>query len=157
MKNLRRLMFRSAAVLLLPGKAGMVEIPAVQLKLFFGHLKPQSFHFGGQHFPGPLLGQGQGHDIAEEKRRRFLSNLSGGEQQRVAIARALSTGARLLLADEPTGNLDTANGNRVMDILRHLAHDENYCVVVVTHDLAIADAADQVYRMTDGILTAQSA
>jgi putative ABC transport system ATP-binding protein len=60
-----------------------------------------------------------------------------------------------LLADEPTGNLDTANGNRVMGILRHLAHAENYCVVVVTHDLAIADAADQVYRMTDGILTAR--
>jgi len=96
-------------------------------------------------------------DIAEEKHRRYPSNLSGGEQQRVAIARALSTGARLLLADEPTGNLDTANGNRVMDILRHLAHDENYCVVVVTHDLAIADAADQVYRMTDGVLTARSA
>lgn len=96
-------------------------------------------------------------DIAEEKQRRFPSNLSGGEQQRVAIARALSTGARLLLADEPTGNLDTANGNRVMDILRHLAHAEKYCVVVVTHDLAIADAADRVYSMTDGILTAQSA
>lgn len=96
-------------------------------------------------------------DIAEEKQRRFPSNLSGGEQQRVAIARALSTGARLLLADEPTGNLDTANGNRVLDILRGLAQAENYCVVVVTHDLSIADTADRVYSMTDGVLTAQSA
>ena len=93
-------------------------------------------------------------DITEEKHRRYPSNLSGGEQQRVAIARALSAGARVLLADEPTGNLDTANGSRVMDILRHLAHDENYCVVVVTHDPAIAEAADRVYRMTDGVLTA---
>ena len=96
-------------------------------------------------------------DITEEKHRRYPANLSGGEQQRVAIARALSSGARVLLADEPTGNLDTVNGDRVMGILRHLAHDENYCVIVVTHDLAIADAADHTYRMTDGVLVAQGA
>ena len=63
-------------------------------------------------------------DITEEKHRRYPANLSGGEQQRVAIARALSSGARVLLADQPSGNLDTANGDRVMSILRHLAHDE---------------------------------
>jgi len=91
-------------------------------------------------------------DITEDKHRRYPSNLSGGEQQRVAIARALSTGARVLLADEPTGNLDTANGNRVIEIFRHLAHNENYCVIVVTHDMAIADVADKVYRITDGVL-----
>ena len=96
-------------------------------------------------------------DITEEKHRRYPANLSGGEQQRVAIARALSSGARVLLADEPTGNLDTANGDRVMSILRHLAHDEKYCIIVVTHDLAIADGADHTYRMTDGVLVAQSA
>lgn len=96
-------------------------------------------------------------DIDEEKLRRYPSCLSGGEQQRVAIARALSSGARILLADEPTGNLDTVNGNRVIEIFRHLAHNENYCIVVVTHDLAIADACDRVYRITDGVLTAQSA
>ena len=90
--------------------------------------------------------------IEEEMRGRFPANLSGGEQQRVAIARALGSGARVLLADEPTGNLDVANGQRVMDILRRLAHDEDYCVVVVTHNLAIADAADKVWRMTDGAL-----
>jgi len=84
--------------------------------------------------------------------KRYPSNLSGGEQQRVAIARALSTGARVLLADEPTGNLDTANGEMVMDILRRLAHDEGYCVIVVTHDPAIAETSDKVFRMTDGIL-----
>lgn len=90
--------------------------------------------------------------IAEEKRRRYPSHLSGGEQQRVAIARALASGARVLLADEPTGNLDQDNGNRVMDILQNLAHNEQYCVVIVTHDLAIAEASDRVCRMVDGVL-----
>lgn len=90
--------------------------------------------------------------IEEEKHGRFPTNLSGGEQQRVAIARALASGARVLLADEPTGNLDVANGRRVIEILSRLAHEEGYCVVVVTHNLAIADAADKVWRMTDGAL-----
>ncbi len=53
----------------------------------------------------------------------------------------------MILADEPTGNLDTANGDRVMEILQRLAHEEGYCVVVVTHDMSIAEAADQVLRM----------
>lgn len=91
--------------------------------------------------------------IEEEMRGRYPANLSGGEQQRVAIARALSSGARVLLADEPTGNLDVANGQRVMELLGKLAHDQKYCVVVVTHNLAIADAADKVWRMTDGALS----
>ena len=92
--------------------------------------------------------------IEGEKHRRYPSNLSGGEQQRVAIARALSSGARVLLADEPTGNLDSANGERVMDILRRLAHEQGYCVVVVTHDTKIAETSDRVYRMADGALCA---
>ena len=91
--------------------------------------------------------------IEEDKRGRYPANLSGGEQQRVAIARALASGARVLLADEPTGNLDVANGQRVMDVLGRLAHDEEYCVVVVTHNLAMADTADKVWRMTDGVLS----
>jgi len=93
--------------------------------------------------------------IKEDQHKRYPANLSGGEQQRVAIARTLGTGARLLLADEPTGNLDVANGQRVIEILRRLANDRNYCVVVVTHDLAIAKASDKVWHMTDGALTAQ--
>lgn len=92
-------------------------------------------------------------DIGEDKQKRYPSRLSGGEQQRVAIARALASGAKVILADEPTGNLDTANGERVMDILKRLAHDEGYCVIIVTHDLAIADAADKTFRMTDGVMT----
>ena len=81
--------------------------------------------------------------------------ISGGQKQRVAIARALASGARVILADEPTGNLDTANGDRVMEILQRLAHEEGYCVVVVTHDMSIAEAADQVLRMKDGVLAEQ--
>ena len=93
--------------------------------------------------------------IQEEKLRRFPANLSGGEQQRVAIARSLATGAGILLADEPTGNLDGENSRNVVEILTRLAHEEGYCVIIVTHDLAIAEASDVVYHMTDGILLQQ--
>ena len=88
--------------------------------------------------------------IDEEKHKRYPANLSGGEQQRVAIARSLSTGARVILADEPTGNLDTANSNAIVNLLQSLAHDEQYCVIVVTHNLEIAEASDVVFRMSDG-------
>ena len=91
--------------------------------------------------------------ISVEKHKRYPSNLSGGEQQRVAIARSLSTGAKVILADEPTGNLDVENGEAVIGILRRLAHDEGYCVIVVTHDLDIANSADEIYRMTDGAIS----
>jgi len=94
--------------------------------------------------------------ISEDKHERYPANLSGGEQQRVAIARALSTGSQVLLADEPTGNLDVANGEAVVNILRQLANDEGYCVVIVTHNLEIAKAADRVYRMSDGVLSEES-
>ena len=90
--------------------------------------------------------------IGEEKFRRFPANLSGGEQERVAIARSLATGAGVLLADEPTGNLDGENSRNVVELLTHLAHNEGYCVIIVTHDPAIAESSDVVYRMTDGIL-----
>ena len=83
---------------------------------------------------------------------RFPDMLSGGEQQRVGIARAMSMNSKLLLADEPTGNLDTENGDRLVSILLDLAHKENYCVIVVTHDLELAARADQTFRMHDGML-----
>ena len=91
--------------------------------------------------------------IAEEKHRRYPSQLSGGEQQRVAIARALSSGAGILLADEPTGNLDGENSRNIVDILTRLAHEGGYCVVIVTHDPAVAEAADAVYTVADGELS----
>ncbi|MGB4594960.1 MAG: ABC transporter ATP-binding protein [Anaerolineaceae bacterium] len=90
--------------------------------------------------------------IDEDKFKRYPTNLSGGEQQRVAIARSLASGARLLLADEPTGNLDKANGENVVEILRQLAHEQGYCVVIVTHDHAVAERCDRVWHMSDGVL-----
>ena len=99
----------------------------------------------------------EGVGISAEKHKRYPSNLSGGEQQRVAIARALTTGAKVILADEPTGNLDSENGDAVMSILRRLAHEEGYCVIVVTHNMEIADASDVVFRMSDGKMTQKKA
>lgn len=90
--------------------------------------------------------------ITEDKFKRYPANLSGGEQQRVAIARTLATGAHVLLADEPTGNLDKANGGKVIEILGKLAHEQGYCVIIVTHDPSIADRSDKVWRMSDGTL-----
>ena len=116
-------------------------------------------------FPMELLGAGEKDareqarrnlelvGIAEEKHRRYPSQLSGGEQQRVAIARALPSGAKILLADEPTGNLDGENSRNIVDILTRLAHEGGYCVVIVTHDSAIAEAADAVYTVADGELS----
>jgi len=94
--------------------------------------------------------------ITKEKHKRYPANLSGGEQQRVAIARALASGARIILADEPTGNLDTANSDLVIQLLKTLAHDNGYCVIIVTHNMEIAEASDKVYRMSDGILVAEA-
>lgn len=79
--------------------------------------------------------------------------ISGGEQQRVAIARAVAAGGEILLADEPTGNLDSQNEKVIVELLCKLAHEDNYAVIVVTHNEAVAAAADVVYGMTDGALS----
>jgi len=81
------------------------------------------------------------------------SQLSGGEQQRVAIARALANDPPLLLCDEPTGALDTENGNRVMDTLFQAQKESNTAVVIVTHDPRVASRADRTLVMTDGRFT----
>ncbi len=86
---------------------------------------------------------------------RFPGRISGGEQQRVAIARALSMDRKLLLADEPTGNLDAENSDAVMQILRRLAHEDGCCVVIVTHDPSVVEQADAVYRIAEGRLSAE--
>jgi putative ABC transport system ATP-binding protein len=80
------------------------------------------------------------------------SQLSGGEQQRVAIARALANGPRVLLADEPTGNLDSATGEEIVELLRRLSRDEGQTVVLITHNAEIASRAARVVRLRDGRL-----
>ena len=90
--------------------------------------------------------------IKEEQFKRLPSMLSGGEQQRVAIARALISGSKIILADEPTGNLDSENGKNIVEILNQLAHEENCCVVVVTHDPSVAAEADVLLKMKDGMI-----
>lgn len=81
------------------------------------------------------------------------NKMSGGENQRVAIARALANDPDGILADEPTGNLDTATGKVVVEILSNLAHDEGKCVLMVTHDESILDVSDRAFHMTDGKLS----
>ncbi len=83
---------------------------------------------------------------------RFPNMLSGGEQQRVAIARALSMETKVLLADEPTGNLDEKNSMNIIDILVKLAHIEGYLVIIATHDLSILQKMDHVLYMNSGSL-----
>lgn len=82
--------------------------------------------------------------------KRLPSHLSGGEQQRVAIARTLAQGCKIILADEPTGNLDSTNTRNIVQILRSLAHDGGCTVIIVTHDPAVAEQADIVLQMKDG-------
>ena len=78
------------------------------------------------------------------------TELSGGERQRVAIARALANDPRVLLADEPTGSLDSAAGTRILDLISTLRHERELTVVMVTHDLTVAGRADRTISMLDG-------
>tara|TARA_R110002073_G_scaffold209239_2_gene369733 strand:+ start:3796 stop:4518 length:723 start_codon:yes stop_codon:yes gene_type:complete len=80
------------------------------------------------------------------------AEMSGGEMQRAAIARALMTDPSLLLADEPTGNLDTETGESILNLLVELNQHDNLTIVMITHDDAIAEKADVCYRMQDGLL-----
>jgi len=88
--------------------------------------------------------------ITREKADRTVNKLSGGEQQRVAIARALSTNVDLILADEPTGNLNEEMEQEIVGILKSLAHEHDKCVVVVTHSKDIAAQADIIFHLTKG-------
>lgn len=90
--------------------------------------------------------------IPNEKSKRLVTQLSGGEQQRVAIARALSTNVDVILADEPTGNLDEEMEQEIVEIFKMLAHKHNKCVVVVTHSPEIALQSDYSYLLRKGAL-----
>ena len=84
--------------------------------------------------------------------RQFPKMMSGGEQQRVAIARAIAAGGEIILADEPTGNLDSGNEENVVALLKELAHEDGYTVIVITHNQRVADETDHVFRMKDGCM-----
>jgi lipoprotein-releasing system ATP-binding protein len=88
------------------------------------------------------------------KLRRPSRHLSGGEQQRVAIARAVANDPKVILADEPTGNLDTANSDRAFDLLRNLVHERGKALLLATHNPAIAEACDWIHEMRDGSIIA---
>ena len=90
--------------------------------------------------------------ISDEEAKRNVLKLSGGQQQRVAIARALASQAPIILADEPTGNLDEDTAADITEILKKNAHELNRCVVVVTHSEAVAKEADIVFHLQNGKL-----
>jgi putative ABC transport system ATP-binding protein len=94
--------------------------------------------------------------IEDDKQQRKPGRLSGGEQQRVAIARALANKPSLILADEPTGNLDSETGKMIFDLLHDLARTQNTTIVVVTHDLSIAGKTDKSFRLSDGKLVSKN-
>ncbi len=90
--------------------------------------------------------------LTEFHGKKRAVQLSGGEQQRVAIARAIAPNPPIILADEPTGNLDNANSDNIVKILKELAHENKKCVIVITHASEVAAEADVVYKMNDGYL-----
>ncbi len=88
--------------------------------------------------------------LEERILRQFPKMMSGGEQQRVAIARAVAAGGEIILADEPTGNLDSENEKNIVALLKELAHEDGYTVIVITHNQHVAQETDHVFKMTDG-------
>jgi putative ABC transport system ATP-binding protein len=86
----------------------------------------------------------------------YPGQLSGGEQQRVAVARAVAAGARMIMADEPTGNLDQQTGQEIMDLLFALPRDHGTTLLLVTHDRALAESCDRVIEIRDGLITGRA-
>lgn len=85
--------------------------------------------------------------LSENLSNRRVLKLSGGEQQRIAIARSLSYNPNIILADEPTGNLDKETEDDILKIFTDLAHKENKCVIIVTHSKNVSDKVDEVYEL----------
>lgn len=86
-------------------------------------------------------------ELSDELANRRILKLSGGEQQRVAIARAMSFNPDIILADEPTGNLDLGTQDEVINIFKRLAKEENKCVIIVTHSPEVAKSVDEIYKL----------
>ena len=90
--------------------------------------------------------------IDAETARRKVIKLSGGEQQRVGIARALASNPDIIIADEPTGNLDETTEQEILDLMINLAHEMNKCVIIVTHSKEVTKIADKIYILQNGLL-----
>ena len=99
--------------------------------------------------PQPILGRV---GLTEKECKRNVLKLSGGQQQRVAIARALASDTKVILADEPTGNLDEDTAAEIISILKECAYEMNKCVIIVTHSNDLAKQADTIFRLKKGKL-----
>jgi putative ABC transport system ATP-binding protein len=95
----------------------------------------------------------EGVGLTNDEQLRKPARLSGGQQQRVSIARALANRPSIILADEPTGNLDSETGTRIFNLLHDLSRQENTTIIAVTHDLDIAGKTDRTFMLKDGTLT----
>ena len=125
------------------------------------HLIPTMTAHENVALPLEFAGRPDAFDLAEAALKRvglghrighYPAQLSGGEQQRVAIARAIVGRPKLMLADEPTGNLDGATGKQVMDLLFEVARTDNTTLILITHDMGLAERCDRVLRIADGLL-----
>ena len=125
------------------------------------HLIPTMTALENVALPLEFAGRGDAFDLASSALERvglkarlghYPAQLSGGEQQRVAVARAFVGRPRLLLADEPTGNLDGATGKQVMDLLFELARADGATLILITHDMGLAARCDRILRLADGIV-----
>jgi putative ABC transport system ATP-binding protein len=129
------------------------------------HLIPTMTALENVAVPMELLGQKDAFDIAREELEivgladrldHYPGQLSGGEQQRVALARALAPGPGLLLADEPTGNLDATTGQSIVELMFELHDTRNTTLVLITHDAGLADRCDRVITLRDGLVDSDS-
>lgn len=107
----------------------------------------ENVKLGGSKNPETILDEVS---IPRQDWKRNVLQLSGGQQQRVAIARALASDAKVLLADEPTGNLDENTAAEIIELLKKTAHELGKCVIVVTHSKHLADEADEIIQIKDG-------
>jgi len=123
------------------------------------HLVPTMTALENVALPAEFAGRGDAFDLAAQglkavglghRLEHYPGQLSGGEQQRCALARALVAGPKLVLADEPTGNLDTGTGQQVIELLFDLARRQGTTLILITHDNALAERCDRIIRLGDG-------